>query len=93
MLIEGARAHSAEHGDELKIKAQGHRAKGPPGDARHAETPEAASDKRVIPAQVSPHRLMEITRPAFEVTLDAFQYAGLITKRHKYENVIARPPA
>ena len=43
------------------------------------------------------HRLLdaalEITRPAFEVTLDVFQYAGLITKRHKYEDVIARPPA
>ena len=43
------------------------------------------------------HRLLdaalEITRPAFEVTLDVFQYAGLITKRHKYEDVIAQPPA
>ena len=24
-------------------------------------------------------------RPAFEATLDIFQHAGLITKRHKYE--------
>jgi NitT/TauT family transport system substrate-binding protein len=39
----------------------------------------------------TPH--VEITRPAFEVTLDVFQYAGLITKRHKYEDVIAQPPA
>ena len=29
----------------------------------------------------TPH--VEITRPAFEVTLDVFQYAGLITRRHK----------
>ena len=38
----------------------------------------------------TPH--VDITRPAFEVTLDVFQYAGLITKRHKYEDVIAQPP-
>ena len=37
--------------------------------------------------------IMEITRPAFEVTLDVFQYARPITKRRKYEDVIARPPA
>lgn len=39
----------------------------------------------------TPH--VEITRPAFEVTLDVFEYAGLITRRHKYEDVIAQPPA
>ena len=39
----------------------------------------------------SPH--VEITRPAFEVALDVFQYAGLITKRHRYEDVVAAPPA
>ncbi len=39
----------------------------------------------------TPH--VEITRPAFEVTLDVFEYAELITKRHKYEDVIAQPPA
>jgi NitT/TauT family transport system substrate-binding protein len=38
----------------------------------------------------SPH--VEITRPAFEVALDVFQYAGLITKRHRYEDVVAPPP-
>ena len=38
----------------------------------------------------SPH--VEITRPAFEATLDVFQHAGLITKRHRYEDVIAPPP-
>ena len=39
----------------------------------------------------TPHA--EITRPAFEVTLDVFQYSGLISKRHKYDDVIAQPPA
>ena len=32
---------------------------------------------------------MEITKPAFEATLDIFQHAGLITKRHAYEDVVA----
>ena len=35
---------------------------------------------------------VEITRPAFEVTLDVFQHAGLITRRHRYEDVVAPPP-
>jgi NitT/TauT family transport system substrate-binding protein len=39
----------------------------------------------------SPH--VEITRPAFEATLDIFQHAGLITKRHRYEDVVVPPPA
>jgi NitT/TauT family transport system substrate-binding protein len=39
----------------------------------------------------TPH--VEITRPAFEVTLDVFEYSGLITRRHKYDEVIAQPPA
>ncbi|HEV8437712.1 MAG TPA: ABC transporter substrate-binding protein [Methylomirabilota bacterium] len=38
----------------------------------------------------TPH--VEITRPAFEVTLDVFQHAGLITRRHRYEDVVALPP-
>ena len=38
----------------------------------------------------APH--VEITRPAFEVALDVFQYAGLITRRHRYEDVVAPPP-
>jgi NitT/TauT family transport system substrate-binding protein len=36
---------------------------------------------------------VEITRPAFEATLDVFQHARLITKRHAYEDVIALPPS
>jgi NitT/TauT family transport system substrate-binding protein len=38
----------------------------------------------------TPH--VEITRPAFEVTLDVFQHAGLITRRHRYEDVVTSPP-
>jgi NitT/TauT family transport system substrate-binding protein len=38
----------------------------------------------------TPH--VEITRPAFEVALDVFQHSGLITKRHRYEDVVAVPP-
>lgn len=39
----------------------------------------------------TPH--VEITRPAFEATLDIFQHAGRITKRHAYDDVVAAPPA
>ena len=39
----------------------------------------------------TPH--VEITRPAFEVALDVFEHSKLITKRHRYEDVIAPPPA
>jgi NitT/TauT family transport system substrate-binding protein len=39
----------------------------------------------------TPH--IEITRPAFEVALDVFEHSGLITRRHKYDEVIAQPPA
>jgi NitT/TauT family transport system substrate-binding protein len=38
----------------------------------------------------TPH--VEITRPAYEATLDIFQHAGRITRRHKYEDAIAQPP-
>jgi NitT/TauT family transport system substrate-binding protein len=39
----------------------------------------------------SPH--VEITRQAFEATLDIFQHAGLITKRHSYDDVVVPPAA
>jgi len=39
----------------------------------------------------SPH--VEITRPAFEATLDIYQHAGKISRRHRYEDAIAQPPA
>jgi NitT/TauT family transport system substrate-binding protein len=38
----------------------------------------------------TPH--VEITRAAFEVALDVFQHSQLITKRHRYEDVVAPPP-
>jgi len=38
----------------------------------------------------TPH--VEITRPAFEVALDVFHHSKLITKRHRYEDVVAAPP-
>ncbi len=38
----------------------------------------------------TPH--VEITRPAWEATVDIFLHAGLITRRHKYEDVIAPSP-
>jgi len=38
----------------------------------------------------TPH--VEITRAAFEVALDVFQHSRLITKRHRYEDVVATPP-
>jgi NitT/TauT family transport system substrate-binding protein len=38
----------------------------------------------------TPH--VEITRPAFEGAVDVFQHAGLITRRHRYEDVVAAPP-
>ena len=38
----------------------------------------------------TPH--VEITRAAFEITLDVFQHARLITRRHRYEDVVAAPP-
>jgi len=39
----------------------------------------------------TPH--VEITRSAFEAALDVFQHSKLITKRHRYEDVIAPPPS
>jgi len=39
----------------------------------------------------TPH--VEITRAAFEKTLDVFEYNGLIKQRYRYEEVCAAPPA
>lgn len=46
---------------------------------------------RMTPLDVPPH--FEIARPAFEVTLDVFLHAGLITRRHRYGDVVATPPS
>ncbi|MFQ5764260.1 MAG: ABC transporter substrate-binding protein [Rhodospirillales bacterium] len=39
----------------------------------------------------APH--VEITKAAYEVTLDVFEHVGRLTKRHPYEDVCAAPPA
>lgn len=39
----------------------------------------------------SPH--VEITRAAFEATLDIYLHAGKISRRHRYQDAIAPPPA
>lgn len=39
----------------------------------------------------TPH--LEITRPAWEAVNDIFLHAKVITRRHRYEDVIAQPPA
>jgi NitT/TauT family transport system substrate-binding protein len=38
----------------------------------------------------TPH--VEITRAAFDATLDVFEHARLITRRHRYEDAVAPPP-
>lgn len=35
---------------------------------------------------------VEITKPAYEVTVDVFEHAGRITTRHPYESVCVSPP-
>jgi NitT/TauT family transport system substrate-binding protein len=39
----------------------------------------------------TPH--VEITRPAYEKTLDVFEYVGLLKQRYRYEQVCSAPPA
>jgi len=39
----------------------------------------------------TPH--VEITRAAYEKTLDVFEYNGLLKQRYRYEEVCAAPPA
>ncbi|MGI9334382.1 MAG: ABC transporter substrate-binding protein [Gammaproteobacteria bacterium] len=38
----------------------------------------------------TPH--VEITRPAFEATLDIFEYNGLLAERYRYEQICTDPP-
>jgi NitT/TauT family transport system substrate-binding protein len=38
----------------------------------------------------TPH--VEITQPAFEATLDVFEYNGLIKRRYRYDEVCVEPP-
>ena len=39
----------------------------------------------------TPH--VEITRPAYEVTLDVYEFEGGLNERYAYEQVCAEPPA
>jgi NitT/TauT family transport system substrate-binding protein len=39
----------------------------------------------------TPH--IEITRPAYEVTLDVFEHFGTLKERYRYEQVCCDPPA
>ena len=39
----------------------------------------------------TPH--IEITRPAYEVTLDVFEHFGTLQKRYRYQQVCTEPPA
>ena len=39
----------------------------------------------------TPH--IEITRPAYEVTLDVFEHVGTLKERYRYEQVCVAPPA
>jgi NitT/TauT family transport system substrate-binding protein len=36
---------------------------------------------------------VEITRPAFEVALDVFEYFGSLKERYEYDQVCAPPPS
>jgi len=58
-----------------------------------------AIDRAVLVATIATYQKLgcwtphvEITRAAFEVTLDVFSHSRLITKRHRYEDVVAPPP-
>ncbi len=39
----------------------------------------------------TPH--VEITRPAYQATMDIFEYNGLLKERYRYEQICAEPPA
>ena len=39
----------------------------------------------------TPH--IDITPTAYEATLDIYEYNGLISKRHPYDDVCSQPPA
>jgi NitT/TauT family transport system substrate-binding protein len=73
----------------------------PPADVAAAEAPYFPDiDRSVLEATIAGYQKLgnwtphvEITRPAFEATLDVFQHAGLITKRHRYEEIVVAPPA
>jgi NitT/TauT family transport system substrate-binding protein len=73
----------------------------PAADVAAAEAPFFAGiDRSVLTGTIAAYQKLgswtphvEITRPAFAATLDIFQHAGLITRRHAYEDVVVAPPA
>jgi NitT/TauT family transport system substrate-binding protein len=73
----------------------------PAAEVAEAEAPFFKDiDRPVLAATVATYQKLgnwtphvEITKPAFEATVDIFLHAGLITKRHRYEDVVAPPPA
>jgi len=73
----------------------------PPAEIARAEKPYfPAIDEAVLADCIATYQKLgcwtphvEITRPAYEVTLDVFEYNGLIKRRHAYEKVCAQPPA
>ena len=99
-----ARVAGHRHGQALHARLpQGarlaRRHAGGPGSPRPRRAFFPEIDRAVLTATIAyyqklgcwtPH--VEITRPAFEVALDVFQHAGLITRRHRYEDVVAAPP-
>ena len=57
-------------------------------------------DARVLEATIAAYQKLgnwspqvEISRPDWEAIIDIFLHAGLITRRHRYEDVIVAPPA
>jgi NitT/TauT family transport system substrate-binding protein len=72
----------------------------PAADVAAAEAPFFSDiDRSVLTATIASYQKLgnwtphvEITRPAFEATLDVFQHAGLITKRHRYADIVVAPP-
>lgn len=73
----------------------------PAADVAEAEAPFFRDiDRSVLTATIATYQRLgswtphvEITRAAFEATLDIFLHAGLITRRHAYADIVAEPPA
>ena len=73
----------------------------PAAEIARAEKPYFAdTDERVLADCIATYqrlgcwtRHVEITRPAYEKTLDIYEYNGLLKKRYGYEQVCAPPPA
>jgi NitT/TauT family transport system substrate-binding protein len=49
-------------------------------------------DRTVLTSTIAYYQKLGCWTPHVEITLDVFQHAGLITRRHAYEDVVAPPP-